>query len=314
MPEVRWGTKQTKGLTYRMACRMRVLLDNIKDSPLAPLRVITVGLDTKGKNNYIPVWMKRLDVSTYDDTWDDWQPGEIDIIRQRLRAGHDPDDIMAIFRPPSHVFDNIRRFGGISDSVKMDGTSDEFDAKEISDEELRQYANQEWRNYSTRVDLSQPTNRSAIRSLIILDIQLRRMDKRMLDPNIKVGDLSKLHSDYMNLRKMYSDAAEDVAQLERQRENRDIAYTFSQLIERTHDIRRQWEATKMPLHHQLEESTLIQNMVLLHKVDTRPIERFVERTGDIHDTGSHIVGGETIEEAVSRKYDPKDIVMGVLGE
>lgn len=309
--EIRWGTKQTKGLTMRMACRVRLLLDNINDTPLAPLRLLRVSLNTSGQNNYVPVWIKNLDLSSYDDTWTDWQPGEIEIIRQRLKQGHDPDDIEAIFRPPARVFDNIKRYGASDAAVRMDSTADEFSQKEISNDERRQYANQEWRNYAARVDLALPTNRSAVRSLIILDIQLRRLDEKMLNPNIKVGDLSKLHSDYSNLRKMYSDAAEDVSQLERQRENREIAYTFSELIERTHDMRRQWEQTKMPLHQKLEESALIENMVLLHKVDTRLIERFVERTGDVNKAG---VDPDVLQEALGRMDEPKDVVTSVLEE
>jgi hypothetical protein len=313
--EVRWGTKKTRGLTRRMACRIKMLLDGQMPTLLAPLRILTVGLDTGGRNNYVPVWVKNLDLSTYDDSWDDWQPGEIEIIRQRIRKGHDPDDIEAIFRPPPKLFDNVKRYIQETIAPVLATVSDEFSVSEIHDDETRNTANQEWRTYASRVDVSLPTNRSAVRSLIILDIQMRRLDKRMADPNIKVGDLTKLHSDYKNLRQMYSEAAEDVAQLERQRENRDIAYTFSQLIERTHDVRREWQQIKMPLHHQLEESRLIENMVLQHKVDTRPIERFVQRTGNIDSTRTvDEATDQSIQEAKAIYEDPADVVRGVLKE
>lgn len=308
MSEVRWGTKVTRKLTMRMACRVKLLLDNINESGLAKFRVLNVALARKSSSNsiYVPQWLEELDIDTYDDTWRDWQPGEIQVMRDRLRAGYDPEDIQAVFRPPERLFENVQVASGAS-ITGQEGAVEEFSEKEIGDDELREYANQEWRNYASRVDLSQPTNRSAVRSLIILDIQLRRLDERMLNPNIKVGDLTKLHKDYSNLRQMYSDAAEDVAQLERQRENRDIAYTFSQLIERTREISRQWEATKMPLHHQLEESALIQNMVLQHKVDLRPVERIVERTGDL--TAGHVEGAKVDELT---EPIPDDVVTSVL--
>ena len=111
--EVRWGTKKTKGLTRRMACRIKMLLEG--DTHLAPLRIITVGLDSSGRNNYVPVWIRNLDLSTYDDNWDDWQPGEIEVIRHRIRKGHDPDDVDAIFRPPAEceeVYQREHRAGG----------------------------------------------------------------------------------------------------------------------------------------------------------------------------------------------------------
>ena len=309
--EVRWGTKKTKGLTRRMACRIQMLLEG--DTHVAPLRIITVGLDSSGRNNYVPVWIRNLDLSTYDDNWDDWQPGEIEVIRHRIRKGHDPDDVEAIFRPTAILMENVKRFISESIAPVVASVSDEFTAKEIPDDDTRDEANQEWRTYASRVDVSLPTNRSAVRSLIILDIQMRRLDKRMADPNIKISDLTSLHKDYSNLRKMYSEAAEDVAQLERQRENRDIAYTFSQLIERVHDIRRDWQQAKLPLHHQLEESRLIENMVLQHKVDTRPVERFVQRTGNIDSTRTvDETTDQVIQESKAISKEPDDLVRGVL--
>ena len=313
--EVRWGSKKTKGLTYRMACRIKCLLDGTTATTLAPLRILTVGLDSSGRNNYIPIWIKELDISAYDDTWSDWQPGELEIMRQRLRKGHDPDDIDAIFRPPAKLFENVKRSIGDRVAPVLATVSDEFTTKEIPDDDTRDIANQEWRTYAARVDVSLPTNRSAVRSLIVLDIQMRRLDTKMADPHIKISDLNSLHSDYMNLRKMYSQAAEDVAQLESQRENRDIAYTFSQLIERTHDIRREWEQTKMPIHHQLEESTLIENMVLQHKVDIRPIERFIQRTGKIESARTvDETTDQAIQEAKAIGEDPDGVVKGVLDD
>jgi hypothetical protein len=186
--------------------------------------------------------------------------------------------------------------------------ADEFSEVDIEEDEVRERANTEWREFCQNLDMSQPTNRQTVRMLIIMGVQLRRLEKRMLDKTITSDDQASLLRTYDLVAKRYSEAAEDVSQLERQREDRNFVHTLSQAVERTREVRRDWEMNKTRFHMALEESALIKFMVELHKVDLQQTSPEVhERPGDINKRRA-IYG---VEEGIQRVEDRRKNIAAI---
>lgn len=295
------------GLPYRIARRLKCALNDYKNVPVSMRQIVMVGLGTSGKSNYLPGWLKTLDVSDYDDNWNDWQPDEVEFLRKRIAAGYEPESIQIVFNVPERRMNNILAEMPVTTVAPQvaDLEPDEgFTEDDIPDEAMRQYANSRWLEYASDLDLTLPTNRQTVRTLIVTEIQMRRVERRMLQPDVPAKEMATDRSEYKTLVTMYSSAAEDVSQLERQREHREQVQTFSGMIEHAQKVRQTWKETQLRLHMELEESQLIKNMVLLHKVDMRQgYQRPMQRRADPEATQHPVNDARSVAEIIASNQD-----------
>jgi hypothetical protein len=283
-----WNLEKSAGLTERMAARLMKAILDPTTVQLSGRRIRAIGLCKDigtVRNSYVPKFLTTLDLSDYDDGWNDWQPAELKALGERMVAGFLKDDIQSLFSVPTKVLGTLdaphTRQPDVPAMEKMDAG---FSEEDIMDESLRDLANGRWDEYVEMFDLSLPVNRQIVRRLIVLEIQQRQVERDLMDTDLEEKERNSLESRYQTLGKQYNDAAESMAALEIQKEERHQLSTLSLLAQRANDIRRDWLRSKVALHQKLEESALLMQMAALHKVANMPsgkVQR--ERTGDVSD-------------------------------
>ena len=149
--------------------------------------------------------------------------------------------------------------------IPPSNNDEEFDIYSISDPVMRNYANSQMAIYKAKVDFSNPVNVSTVRSMIILQIRLRKLEQQLVNPDLSDAKLDEVRRSYETLRTTYSKASNDVAMLESQKEMIREGETFDDVLLHIKEALREWRDVEMPLR--LEESGLIEEMVRLHKVD-----------------------------------------------
>jgi hypothetical protein len=126
----------------------------------------------------------------------------------------------------------------------------------------RNYANALWNKYKQRIDLGSPTNNVIVKSLILLEIMIRNVERELylaVSPQ-QIDDLRKI---YEGLHEQYATAAENVAQLEKQFA-KPSEESFDAVVKRAHDLRKDWvDGDPARL---LEEAGLIKSMAAEHNV------------------------------------------------
>jgi hypothetical protein len=279
-----WDRDKHSGLSWRMARRVKVAVRD-KAMPLGRIKRVALGYTGDRPNSYLPKWMQELSLGGYHDTWTDWQPEELRVIGDRLEQGVNSEDLQRLFRVPDKFFNTLQRRREKRTDKVLPGDPDsleEFTEYDISSTKLRSQANVRWMEFAAELDVSTPVNRQTVRRLVILELQMRECERGLLDPKTTPQESKLLNAQYSELGSQYSKAAEDVSQLEKQREDRDQAQTLSVLVERAGKVSRDWKRNKTQIHMLMEESTLIDNMVMLHKVDMTVKTDGLQREGNIN--------------------------------
>jgi len=140
-----------------------------------------------------------------------------------------------------------------------------FDSYFCPDPSTRAYANSQMAIYKEKVDFNNPVNVSTVRTLIVLQIKLRDLERQLVNPQLSDNKLDQIRRSYEALRTTYSFAAKDVAMLESQKEMIREGENFDDVLSHVKDALREWRDIEMPLR--MEESHLIEEMVRLHRVD-----------------------------------------------
>jgi hypothetical protein len=281
-----WKIEKCAGLTPRMASRLKLAILDPASVGLSGRRVRAIGLCkdiSSVKNSYVPKFLTQLDLSDYDDDWNDWETAELKALGERMALGFLKEDIQALFSVPSRVLGALDApHATQSDAPMMEKLDAGFTEKDILEDSLREVANLRWNEYVEMFDLTLPVNRQIVRRLVVLEIQQRQVERDLMQVDLEEKERNSLESRYQTLGRQYNDAAESMAALEIQKEERHQLSTLSLLAERANDIRLEWQRQKVQLHQRLEESTLLLEMAQLHKVATRRTDEAEKvRTGDV---------------------------------
>ena len=237
--KIKWLTDETYNLSERMAKRAVKLFKNIPEglSALAIARVVRNPKSTV-PNKYLPEWLMKLDLEDYDDSWNDWTIDEQSAIEERLLNGIDHDTVQDVFSVPENIMGTLRRRATKNTLELIDERDSYFNADDIPDGVTRKRANMRWKEFSLKVNLTNPVNATMIRSLIMTEINLRRVEREMLDCEpVAMRDLQVVCKE---LTTQFSKLSEDIASLERQQDIRPIEETFDAVISRHNDIKKDW--------------------------------------------------------------------------
>jgi len=266
-----------KALPERLALRLLKLLEMEKRPiPIKDIMKIGLGRESYGRPNWFPT-VARL--KTYDDSWTDWTDSEKEVIMSKLTEGHSEYLIQRMFQVPEDIMNEAiaEVFGSGSVVQRAPLAPGATPLKQVTfgresgqvfgEDDLvldtdRRFANDRWAEYGEKVDLTSPTNQTIVRGMILMELQLRRLELEMNDPNTKTRDAAiKAYSD---LSTNYSKRASDVALLEKQFKKAPKEETLDAVILRTDDIRDNWRDTDMFLR--MGEHNLVELVAQFHRV------------------------------------------------
>ncbi|MEM4177825.1 MAG: hypothetical protein QXS29_09710 [Nitrososphaeria archaeon] len=252
----------------------------------------------------LPKWYAKIDVNMFEERWLDWTSGEIDALKKRLEKGFTIELLDEIFGIPNH----IKELLGLIPVKVVDEAiaSDEFTEHDIEDPSLRQLANNRWREYAGRINMNNPVNRTTVRSMIVLEIQMKKIERVMLNRKMSSEEMHNLQQIYESISKRYSAAAEDVAQLERQHGVKPEVNGFEDVVKRLREIRNDWKDYSLLM--KMEEVGLINKMVELHKVNVeqKKLERTIEHKVELEDFTYKV---PTVKEPQPQTNEDVDVVV-----
>ena len=283
--EPKWGSEDVYNLSERMARRARLVFSS-PPKGLTEHSILQCVRNPKAvlSGKYVPAWFRDLDISDYDDSWNDWMVDELSAIEERLINGIDYDILQDTFGVPEKIMGTLRRKVTKQTYDVIDERVGYFSTEEIPDGITRREANKRWEEISEKINLSNPVNQTMIRSLIMTEIQMRRLEFEMLVA--KPQQVRELQVSYDGFNKLFSKLAEDIATLERQQDIRPINETFDAILIRHSEIKRDWRDISTQL--KMEEEGLIKRMVELHKIDlnernasVNPLQERMNLAGDI---------------------------------
>jgi hypothetical protein len=321
---IKWGTKETSGLTQRMALRLLKNLEWFKRASTKE-REQLLARDVKSAGfgfgiTRRPSWFpEKRWLAEYDDSWTDWTVLETNLLVARMLDGVKPNALFKVFEPPHDIAADAykkatgktyratarndttpirsprtkagKRVGGsvpvidskglpagaimdmpgVVDSLSdedMEYVNGEFAMIDIENPIDRIYANRRWELYSERVDLEKPANQTTVKLMILLEVQIRRImwDCNDLDPESRKESYETLE----RIRKAFSRAATDVAQLEKQYIIEPEQDSLDAVIERTHDYRQNWRDRQ--IEHEMGIRNLYEMYEKFHKTQLEGTE------------------------------------------
>lgn len=286
------------GLSLRMvSCIKRLMNRNENSIPKIDLyRVLRNSTSVKSIKP-MPKWYTKIDVNMFEERWLDWTSSEIDALKKRIANGFSIELLDQIFSIPDHVKESL---GFISRKIEEKPSDlDEFTEYDIEDSNLRQLANKRWQEYANRINMNNPVNKTTVRSMIVLEIQMKRIERTMLNRKMSSAEMYELQQLYDSVSKRYSAAAEDVAQLERQQGVKPDVNGLDEVVSRLREIRNDWKDYSLLL--KMEEYGLISKMVELHKVniEQKKLERTVDSKVEIDDFTYKLPTTEKVQQQVN---------------
>ena len=288
MPERvwKWETAETAFLSKRMAYRVVLSVNAQKvatpkkrrEMPIKQLILAGLGQHDMEQPEWYP---DRLELSDYDDDWDDWTDQETRVLIRRLESGANLAALRHVFRIPDHIdmgdkaksgSEAEKRAGDTPSSVAEDYAAvvanveaarydvGHFSATHITDDQDRRYANQRWEAYSERIDLEHPANQTTIEMMIILEIQFQATTKLLNKKDAK--QKKETLTAFKIIRTEYSKAAGDVAMLE-EKNKKSVQDTLDSVIMRTHEVRKDWRS--MEIENEMSTRNLYALVEEFHK-------------------------------------------------
>jgi predicted RNase H-like HicB family nuclease len=278
------------GLTERLAILLYNLWDNENRPDVSRKDVLQCFYGSKYRAHYgshpLPPWWQmlgekhsRANVKPIEN----WTIPEKKFIIALVKDGIELDTIKKCFGITAQFVTNLEKIkpfmeenrggfvpvmeteDGDEAQIPVSNNDEEFDVYSISDTIMRKYANTQMAIYKAKVDFSNPVNVSTVRSMIVLQIRLRTLERQLANPDLSDAKLDEVRKSYETLRTTYSKASNDVAMLESQKEMIREGETFDDVLLHIKEALREWRDVEMPIR--LEESGLIEEMVKLHKVD-----------------------------------------------
>lgn len=279
------------GLTERLAILLYDLYDNENRPDVSRKDIMQCFYGSKYRAHYgshpMPAWWQmlgekhaRADVKLIDH----WTVPERKFIINLVKDGIQLDIIKKCFGVNNQFLTDLEKIkpfmeekksgfvpvvepeeGDEETQIPVSNNDEEFDVYSIADPVMRNYANSQMAIYKAKVDFSNPVNVSTVRSMIVLQIRLRTLERQLANPDLSDAKLDEVRKSYETLRATYSKASNDVAMLESQKEMVIEGETFDDVLLHIKEALREWRDVEMPIR--LEESGLIEEMVRLHKVD-----------------------------------------------